>query len=245
MSSASDERCGPSARSLRSRTAATVATVGLAIGLGLLRHVLAGSNADPVQPPKTGNPAAHEGPSTPATGELLRLQDFLIRDRKPRIFLLILMQLGLWLQLFSYARSPRFGEALIIPSCIGIVIAIFGLIQGKARFGVFETILNVETTFSMLTALFSILYWSYGSRPNFSSNLTRLDAIYFTVGTLTTAGTGSLSAESEIARGIQVLQMVLDLTLVVFAVAVVLTSLTSRQANQRKSAESATGKKFI
>lgn len=246
LSSGSDERRKRRARAVRVRATAVVATAGLAVALGLLKRALGGSSAEPTQSAVTASPAEHKEPAAPRTEELSRFQEFLIHDRKLRILLLILIQPALWLQLFEYTRSPRFGEAFIVPGCIGIAIAIFGLIQGKARLGAFETVLNIEATFSVLIAIFSILYWNYGSIPNFSSNLSHLDAIYFAVGTLTTAGTGSISAESEIARGIQTIQMVLDLALIVFAVAVVLTALTSsRQASRGDAAESLARKKPV
>jgi bacteriorhodopsin len=72
----------------------------------------------------------------------------------------------------------------------------------------------------------------YGTTSNFSVQLSHLDAIYFSVGTLTTAGTGNIVATSEIARGIQTIQMILDLILVVFAVTLVLSALSSRLAKR-------------
>ena len=81
--------------------------------------------------------------------------------------------------------------------------------------------------FLVLTGSFSFLYWSYGSLVNFSTSLTRLDAVYFALGTLTTAGTGNISATSEASRFIQSLQMFLDLGLMVLAVSLVIARFTS------------------
>jgi hypothetical protein len=82
-------------------------------------------------------------------------------------------------------------------------------------------------TVSQLLGAFSYLYWSFGSRANFNMILTHLDAVYFTLGTLTTAGTGSIAATSEAARYIQSLQMLLDLGLMVFAVGIVISRFSS------------------
>lgn len=142
LSSGSDEQRRRRAHSSRSRAAVIVATVGLAVGLGLLRRVLAGSNADPAQPSATARTAERKEAGPPPTEELSRFQEFLIRDRRPRILLLILMQPAIWTQLFEYTRSARFAEALIIPECIGIAIAIFGLIQGKAS-RLFDSVLEL------------------------------------------------------------------------------------------------------
>lgn len=55
--------------------------------------------------------------------------------------------------------------------------------------------------------------------PGFGEPLSPGGAVYFAVGTLTTAGTSSLSARSTEARGIATVQMVLDLALVGFGIA--------------------------
>ena len=66
--------------------------------------------------------------------------------------------------------------------------------------------------------MFSVIYWTYGTSGNFSSRLTHLDAIYFTMGTLSTAGTGNIVSVSQLARGLQTLQMLLDLGFLLVAV---------------------------
>jgi hypothetical protein len=83
------------------------------------------------------------------------------------------------------------------------------------------------SVFFFLVGNFSYVYWSFGSTANFSVSLTRLDAIYFAIGTLTTAGTGNINATSELMRGIQALQMVLDVGLVVVALGVLVARLSS------------------
>lgn len=51
---------------------------------------------------------------------------------------------------------------------------------------------------------------------------------------LTTAGTGNIVAKSEVARAIQIAQMILDLILVVFAVTLVLAAVSSRRTKRQK-----------
>jgi hypothetical protein len=77
--------------------------------------------------------------------------------------------------------------------------------------------------FALLLELFSSEYWSYGTTRNFTRPLSHLDAFYFALGTLTTAGTGNISATSETSRGIQALQMGLDLIFIGFVVTLVVT----------------------
>ena len=75
---------------------------------------------------------------------------------------------------------------------------------------------------SLLLQLFSYMYWSYGSARNFSVPLSHLASFYFALGTLTTAGTGNVSAISPLSRGLQTWQMGIDLVLIAFVVALIL-----------------------
>jgi hypothetical protein len=130
------------------------------------------------------------------------------------------MQPYLWLRFFSSQRGTFTGTGMVVVSILiavtatGILLAVGDSLPGN--------LLGLAYAFSALTYLFSTLYWGYGGMSNFSTSLTRLDAIYFSVGTLTTAGTGNISATSELSRGLQTTQMGLDFVLVVFVVAIVI-----------------------
>jgi hypothetical protein len=78
-------------------------------------------------------------------------------------------------------------------------------------------------TFSSIIVLFSALYWSMGTTENFNVELSHSDAIYFSLGTLTTAGTGGIWPTSELARGFVSTQMVSDLVFIGWAVSAVVT----------------------
>jgi Ion channel len=91
------------------------------------------------------------------------------------------------------------------------------------RFRPVLTALALVYVFSLLLQLFSYMYWAYGTAGNFNITLSHLDAFYFTLGTLTTAGTGNISSISETARGIQTLQMGLGWGLIAFVVVLILT----------------------
>jgi Ion channel len=90
------------------------------------------------------------------------------------------------------------------------------------RFRPVVTALFLAYVLSLLLQLFSYMYWAYGTTRNFSIRLSHLDSFYFALGTLTTAGTGNISAISETARRLQTLQMGLDLVLIGFVVALAL-----------------------
>jgi hypothetical protein len=91
------------------------------------------------------------------------------------------------------------------------------------RFRPVLTALVLAYVFSLLLQLFSYMYWSYGTVNNFNITLSHLDAFYFTLGTLTTAGTGNISAISETTRGLQALQIGLGWGLIAFVVVLILT----------------------
>jgi hypothetical protein len=88
-------------------------------------------------------------------------------------------------------------------------------------------ILQILATFSLLISDFSVFYVSLGTKHNFNIPLTRLDALYFTIGTLTTAGTGNIVATSESVRRIQAIQMGLDFLLIAVAITLVLAKLST------------------
>jgi hypothetical protein len=138
-----------------------------------------------------------------------------------------------WLSFFSSQRSTFRGSEILICSVLIVVTAVFlPLTIGDTAVG---TLLGLAYTFSALTCYFSALYWGYGETPNFSTNLTRLDAIYFSMGTLTTAGAGNISATSELSRGLQTAQMGLDFALVVFAVALMIPRFIRRNGTSSRN----------
>jgi hypothetical protein len=94
---------------------------------------------------------------------------------------------------------------------------------GFIRFRPVITALFLTYVFSLILQLFSYMYWSYGTIRNFNIDLSHLDSFYFVLGTLTTAGTGNISAISETARGLQTLQMAFDFILIGFVVVLILT----------------------
>ncbi len=94
-----------------------------------------------------------------------------------------------------------------------------------------------DLVFSLLTfvSMFSLIYWTFGTSHNFSARLTHLDAIYFTIGTLSTAGTGNIVPVSELARGLQTVQMLLDLGFLLVAVTLVVGRLAANRPDSKPS----------
>ena len=78
----------------------------------------------------------------------------------------------------------------------------------------------VANAFLLITVEFATLYWVIGTRPNFNPELSRWDATYFALGTLTTAGTGTIAPISDLARALVSGQMVVDLLFVAGALTI-------------------------
>jgi hypothetical protein len=103
-------------------------------------------------------------------------------------------------------------------------VVLLGLLAGLIRLrgptisGLISNALLFILVLNMILLMFSTLYWGYGTAHNFNHPFSKLDSIYFAVGTLTTVSTGNLVATSEAARAIQLTQMILDFVLVVVVV---------------------------
>jgi membrane protein YdbS with pleckstrin-like domain len=89
----------------------------------------------------------------------------------------------------------------------------------------------VFASLGTLILLFSTLYWQIGTDQNFNLPLSRLDGVYFTLGTLTTAGTGNIVATSETARAIQFIQMIVDLGVAALVIGIFVSRISSLQGS--------------
>jgi Ion channel len=141
---------------------------------------------------------------------------------------------------WQFELTGRTATSTASPSYIfnGAVIQIFGgivilIISCFYRFRPVLTALFLAYLFSLILQLFSYVYWTYGTTRNFSANLTHFDSFYFALGTLTTVGSGTITANSETVRQIQAVQMGLDLLLIGFAVTVILARYTSLLSRPR------------
>jgi voltage-gated potassium channel len=74
----------------------------------------------------------------------------------------------------------------------------------------------VATCIPLLILVFATAYVTVGDNvsDSFSEDLSRFDAVYFTVTVLATVGFGDISPKSEVARGLVTAQMLVDLVLV-------------------------------
>jgi hypothetical protein len=139
------------------------------------------------------------------------------------IGLILVGFLGTWIWYFvGRERGPITSTGVIIlivwVALILLAVVLDLVTESRATpTGLLRTAFYFLLTFLSLTFFFTEMYWSYGTSRNSNHPLSHLDALYFMVGTLTTAGTGNLNAISETARAIQLAQLVLDFVLIVVA----------------------------
>ena len=96
----------------------------------------------------------------------------------------------------------------------------------------FET-LGLIAPFYLLLFASTYFLMEQASAANFSQPLTRTDALYFSVTVFTTVGFGDITAKSETARIVLIIQMLADLALLGAGVRVLLGAV--RRGQQRRS----------
>jgi hypothetical protein len=86
---------------------------------------------------------------------------------------------------------------------------------------------------------FSAAYWAIGTTANFNIKLTHFDGWYIALGMFTAAGTGNIVAISDRAREIQTLQMVFDMTIIVFVAGILVARFSESFQSRRRNGASA------
>ena len=86
----------------------------------------------------------------------------------------------------------------------------------KSEYPTQRAVEAVATCIPLLILVFASAYVAVADNvsDSFSEDLSRLDAVYFTVTVLATVGFGDISPRSEAARGLVTAQMLVDLVLV-------------------------------
>ncbi|HEY8302524.1 MAG TPA: potassium channel family protein [Jatrophihabitans sp.] len=109
----------------------------------------------------------------------------------------------------------------------------------QAPYPLVRAVVALFTSFPIFIVLFSSVYFMIDeySKGSFSQAMTRLDALYFTVTTFATVGFGDITAVSEPARIITVVQIVLDLVLLGLVVRVFAHSAQAGLARRDKGSD--------
>lgn len=128
---------------------------------------------------------------------------------------------------FSATRVRVPSSPVYVIWYVATAVALIICVVGFRDRPLYTLAIAVLLGFIVLTDLFSVLYWQYGSQVNFNIPLSHLDAVYFTLGTLSTAGTGNIVAISETSRAIQSLQMGVDFGFILLATGILVSRLAS------------------
>jgi hypothetical protein len=133
---------------------------------------------------------------------------------------------------FAYYLVPM-DQSFSTDTVVGLVLGLLGITvllvwqahqilrSTQPRLRAAEALL---TTIPLFLFLFSTVYYllERSSSGSFSEQMTRTDALYFTVTVFSTVGFGDITARSEAARVLTTSQMILDLLLIGVAARVLL-----------------------
>src|SRR4051794_26355199 len=149
------------------------------------------------------------------------------------------------LVLYAFVPIPgTSGVGALVGLILGLVVfvAIVGWqIRGIARaeHPVARAVEGIALALPMLAVVFAFTYLSVSraDSASFSEHLNRVDAMYFTVATLSTVGFGDVAAESDAARVLVTVQMLTDLALIAGLVRLV--TLATRAGLERQDVSGA------
>ena len=150
--------------------------------------------------------------------------------------------LGL-LVLYAFVPIPTgtSGAGAFIGLIVGLVV--FVVLVGwqirtitRAEHPVIRAVEVVNLALPLLAVVFAFTYLSISraDAASFSEHLNRIDAMYYTVSTISTVGFGDIAAESDAARTLVTVQMLFDLALIAGLVRLVIVA--TRTGLQRQSA---------
>jgi hypothetical protein len=115
---------------------------------------------------------------------------------------------------------------LLAAGLVGIAVIVAWEVRAilRADYPVIQGIEALALTVPLFLLLFSTFYFelAHTDHASFGQPLTRTDALYFTVTTFATVGYGDITAKSQGARVIVIIQMLTDLVVLGFGVRVLL-----------------------
>jgi voltage-gated potassium channel len=137
------------------------------------------------------------------------------------------------LVLYAFVPVPgTSGAGALVGLTIGLAVfvALVGWqIRGVARaqHPVMRAVEVIALALPMLAVVFAFTYLSISRADpaSFSEHLNHVDAMYYTVSTISTVGFGDITAESDAARVLVTVQMVFDLALIAGLVRLVIVAM--------------------
>lgn len=145
---------------------------------------------------------------------------------------------GLAFLVFAFATERQTG---VSPKGVVVVGACSLALVGIATLRVLhddhlkEVVVAVVYVGMTVVTDFSLFYYSSGAHHNWSKPLTHLDALVVTFGTLTTAGTADIHPHTEVARGLLLAQMIVDVFLVTILVGLLVGRVAARRSEPADS----------
>jgi len=137
------------------------------------------------------------------------------------------------------ARHPVAWYSIVVAVVVvlgGILALIAAVVLRTSTWRLFYWLAVLLLLFLLM---FAEIYWSIGTQSNFDGaakqGLRPLDATYFALGTVSTAGTGNMYAKSELARGMQLAQIGLGMAVILVVVSAVVARLTSDKSHDARS----------
>ncbi|HTY73123.1 MAG TPA: potassium channel family protein [Actinomycetes bacterium] len=101
-------------------------------------------------------------------------------------------------------------------ACIGVVTTWQIVAVSRSPFPRLRAFEAIAVSAPLLVLVFAATYvsMSNGTAGSFTSSMTKIDAIYFTVTVLATVGFGDITAVSETARIVVTIQMIVDIVFI-------------------------------
>jgi hypothetical protein len=120
------------------------------------------------------------------------------------------------------ASTETVTRLLVALGVLALVVALQFQAIKSANYPQLRAIEAVVIALTVFIALFALLYvgLAQANPANFTKPLNRVSAFYFTVTMLSTVGFGDITADSDLARLVVTVQMLLDLTLLAVIVRV-------------------------
>ncbi len=146
-------------------------------------------------------------------------------------------QVYTWLDFFTLdpGKSPTRPE-IIVPAVAEVVsallVAAWVILSRSLTWALIATV----NALVLLVGEFSAWYLSYGGPENWTPQLTRLDALGVTLGTLTTAGAPGIAPHTDLARGLVTVQLVVDILAAIVLFGLFATRLASRFGGRPRAA---------
>lgn len=135
---------------------------------------------------------------------------------------------------------PQYSKIAILTALlVAVPLVLLGILMLRSTLPIGIIVAVLAGGILSALASFSSAYWQIGTTANFNIQLTHFDSWYIVLGMFTAAGTGNIAAISERAREIQTLQMIFDMTMVVFVAGILVARFSEGLHSRRRTGASA------